>query len=156
MALLNYTTIKKPEETVSEIGQLLSQWGVSAIMTEYDGRQVSAVAFKIEIDGKPLSFRLPCNWRAVHQVLVTHNANRKRTKRNGYMQIEKRIDDSEEQSIKVAWRIIQDWIVAQMALVEVNMATVPQIFLPYVITRDGRTLAEKVFDEPEFLLGEGS
>lgn len=48
------------------------------------------------------------------------------------------------------------WIEAQLALVEINMVTVPQIFLPYAIMRDGRTLSEHVESDPGFLLGEGN
>jgi hypothetical protein len=148
MALLNYTTQKKPEDVISEIQQLLSKWGVQAIMTEYEGPQVAAVSFKMVVKDRPMAFRMPCNWRAVHQVLKNHNANRKR--RNG--RLEDKINDSEEHAIKVAWRIIQDWIIAQLALVEVNMTTVPQVFLPYTIMRDGRTLSEHVETDPNFLL----
>lgn len=151
MALLNYTTRKKPEQTLSEIQQLLSHWDVSAIMTEYDGRQVSGISFKMEVGGRTMGFKMPCNWRSVHEVLKSYNLNRKRIRG----ELQKRIDDSEEQAISVAWRIIQDWIVAQLALVEVNMTTVPQVFLPYAITKDGRTLAEKVLEDPGFLLGDG-
>ena len=152
MALLNYTTKKTPEQTISEIQQLLAQWGVSAVMTEYDGRQVSALSFKMDVGGRTMGFKMPCNWRAVHAVLVNYNNNRKRIR--GVLQ--NRINDSEEQAINVAWRIIQDWMIAQLALVEVNMVTVPQVFLPYAITGDGRTLSEKVLDDPSFLLGDGS
>ena len=155
MALLNYSTYKKPEETLAEIQHLLSKWGVQAVMTEYDGRQVSAVAFKMMVGAQPMSFRLPCNWRKVHEVLQNYNANRKH-KGTGYnRKLERRIDDSEEQAISVAWRIIKDWIEAQMALVEVNMVTIPQVFLPYAITGDGRTLSEKILDDPGYLLGDG-
>ena len=149
MALLNYTTRKKPEQTISEIQQLLAEWDVSAFMTEYEGRQVSGVTFKIEIDGQSMAFQMPCNWRAVHAVLQNYNENRKRVRGK----LQNRIDDSEEQAISVAWRILQDWIKAQLALVEVSMATVPQVFLPYAITKDGRTLAETILDDPSRLLG---
>jgi len=50
------------------------------------------------------------------------------------------------------WRIIQDWVIAQLALVEVNMTTVPQVFLPYTIMKDGRTLSEHAETDPTFLL----
>ena len=54
-----------------------------------------------------------------------------------------------QQAIWTAWRIIKDWIEAQLALVEV---TVPQVFLPYAVLRDGRALTEHVVDDPKFLL----
>jgi hypothetical protein len=45
--------------------------------------------------------------------------------------------------VRTAWRIIKDWVQAQLALVEINMVTVPQVFLPYAIMQDGRTLWER-------------
>lgn len=142
MSLLNYTTKKKPEETISEIQQMLSKFNVSAMMTEYEGRQVSAVSFRINVDGRDIGYRLPCNWRAVHEIFKTD-------KRVAHAMSK---DKFEEQAIKTAWRIIHSWMEAQLALVEVNMTTIPQIFLPYTIMRDNRTLAEHVVANPQLLL----
>lgn len=136
--LLNYSTKIEPEQTIGEIQRMLAEYNVSAMMTEYDGRQVSAVSFKMVVDGKDYPFRMPCNWRGVYEIINTHEypANCR----------------NEEQAIRVAWRILHTWIKAQLALVEVNMVTIPQVFLPYTITSDGRTLSEKVADNPQFLL----
>jgi hypothetical protein len=41
-----------------------------------------------------------------------------------------------------------------MALVETQMASTAQVFLPHAITRDGKTLSEKVAENPQFLLGD--
>jgi hypothetical protein len=54
--------------------------------------------------------------------------------------------------VRVAWRVIKDWMEAQLALVEIRMVTIPQVFLPWAIMRDGRTLAEHVETNPTFLL----
>ena len=150
--LLNYTTQTPTEQTISEIQKMLAGHNVTAFMTEYDGPQVSSVSFKINIDDKPMGFKLPCNWRAVQEIFKQKNANRKR--RNG--RLEDRIDESDAQAQRTAWRIIKDWVEAQLALVEVNLVTVPQVFLPYAIMRDGRTLAEHVATDPKFLLSAGN
>jgi hypothetical protein len=42
-----------------------------------------------------------------------------------------------------------------MALVETQMVTTQQVFLPYAVMGDGRTLSEHVASDPGFLLGEG-
>jgi hypothetical protein len=144
MGLKNYTTTIDPEQTISEIQRLLSDYGVSAMMTEYDGRQVAAVSFRMNVEGKDMAFRLPCNWRAVREVFSEQGITRGDLKHKDH--------DLDNQAIRTAWRIIRDWIDAQLALVAVNMVTVPQIFLPYTIMRDGRTLSEHVIDDPKFLL----
>ena len=151
MALLNYTTKIEAEQTIGELQRMLSKYGVVGMLTEYDGRNVSSVSFQLLINDRKVAYKLPCNWRAVLQVFKQLNANRKRV--NG--RIQDRIEDSEEQAIRVAWRVIKDWVEAQLALVEINMATIPQIFLPYTIMRDGKTLTEHIENNPGFLLGNG-
>lgn len=145
--ILNYTTTIEPEQTISEIQKLLSKYEIAGMMTEYEGRNVSAVAFKLVIDGKPLQFKLPCNWRAVREVFNKQGITSAKTKHK-----DKSLDN---QAIRTAWRIILVWIEAQLALVEVNMVTLPQIFLPYAVMRNGKTLGEHISDDPNFLLGDG-
>lgn len=144
--LLNYSTKIQPEQTIGEIQKMLSIHGVMAMMTEYDGRNVSAVSFKMNVDGKPMAFKLPCNWRCVQNIFKEPKHRSK---------LKCRMDEIDEQAIRTAWRIIKDWIEAQLALVEVNMVTIPQVFLPYAIMKDGRTLSEHVESDPGFLLGDG-
>jgi hypothetical protein len=146
MAILNYTSIIEPEQTIGEIQKMLSRHNVSAMMTEYDGPHVSAVSFRLNIEGRPMSFQLPCNWRAVLEVFHEQGIT------SGKLKHKDR--NIENQAIRTAWRVIRDWIEAQLALVEINMVTVPQIFLPYVMTKDGKTLYEKMVDS-NFLLGSG-
>jgi len=146
MAILNYTTIIEPEQTISEIQKILSRHGVTAMMTEYDGPQVSAVSFQIKVDGKPMGFKLPCNHRAVREVF----------REQGVTSVKHKDKNIDNQAIRTAWRVIKAWIEAQMALVEINMVTVPQVFLPYAIMKDGRTLSEHVQSDPGFLLGSGN
>lgn len=143
MALLNYTTKIGAEQTIGEIQKMLSKHGVMAMMTEYEGQNVSAVSFKMDVQGKPMGFKMPCNWRAVRQIFKEDPSIRN-TRLN-----------SDEQAIRTAWRIIHTWVKSQVALVEVNMVTIPQVFLPYAIMRDGRTLSEHVETDPGFLLGDG-
>jgi hypothetical protein len=64
--------------------------------------------------------------------------------------------ENRAQAVRTAWRIVKDWVEAQMALVETQMVTTQQVFLPYAIMKDGRTLTEHVEQNPAFLLGEGA
>lgn len=146
MSLINYTTKIPPEQTIGELQKALSKWGVSAMMTEYEGPQVKAVAFRMDIEGKQVAFRMPCNWRAVLELL-------KGPEYRGKLRLGK--DTIEDQAIRTAWRVILVWAKAQLTLVEINMVSIPQVFLPYAITKDGRTLSEKINDDPGFLLTAG-
>lgn len=147
MALLNYTSTIDAEQTIGEIQRLLSAHGVMAMMTEYDGRNVSAVSFKMNIEGQHIGYKMPCNWRAVLEVFHSQGITKGKLKHKDR--------DLENQAIRTAWRVILEWMKVQLALVEINMVTIPQIFLPYTIMKDGMTLAEKITNDPGFLLGSG-
>jgi len=56
----------------------------------------------------------------------------------------------------VAWRVVKDWIEAQLALLETKMVTLPQLFLPYAVTADGSTLYERIAQQPGLFLGAGN
>jgi len=150
--ILNYTTKIDVDKTVAEITKNLAQHGASAIMTDYDkDGAVVALSFKLILEGQNMGFRLPCDWRPVYEILTqgrkfNHWDEKKNTtQKKGYR----------EQAERTAWRIVKDWVEAQMALVETRMVTVPQVFLPYTVMRDGRTLSETVAQDPKFLLGSG-
>lgn len=145
MALLNYTTTKPAEQSIAEIQRLLVKHGVHAMRTDYDGPHIKAVSFALEIQGREVGFQLPCNWRAIAEIFKDP-ANR----RNARIGRDETWDD---QAVRVAWRIIKDWVEAQLALVEVNMVTVPQVFLPYAVGPNGRTLGEVILEDPSRLLG---
>ena len=38
-----------------------------------------------------------------------------------------------QQAVRASWRILKDWVEAQMALLETGMVTMDEIFLPYML-----------------------
>ena len=151
MGLLNYTTKIDADKTAGEITKCLSVHGASAIMTDYNDGVLAAISFGIELNGRKMGFRLPCDWKPVFAILTKGKKNphwdetRKR----------KWISDWEMQAVRTSWRIVKDWVEAQMALVETQMVTTRDVFLPYAVMKDGRTLAQHVETDPGFLLGDG-
>ena len=144
MPLLNYTTKVEASSTIAEIQQCLVAHGASAVLNEFDGEgYIISLSFKMNINGTSMGFRLPSDWRPVLKILEDDPKVPPR-----YL--------SQEQALKVAWRIIKVWIEAQMAIVETRMVKVEQVFLPYIVMKDGKTLAEKIIDDPKFLLDSGS
>jgi len=59
-----------------------------------------------------------------------------------------------DQAYRVAWRNILDWIQAQMALLEIGMAKIEEVFLPYMQDREGVTFFERM-EQRGFLLDSG-
>ncbi len=153
MGLLNYTTKIDPDKTAAEIARCLSMHGASAVMTQYDkpGGFVSALSFQIELNGRTLSFRLPCNPEPVFEILAKDSKIKRFHARYEAVQSELRL-----QAVRTAWRIVKDWVEAQMALVETQMVTTRDVFLPYAVMKDGQTLAQHVETNPAFLLGDGN
>lgn len=145
MALLNYTTKIDPDKSAQEIAKCLSMHGAQAVLTEYDKERgiVSAISFQILAGERKIGFRLPCDWKPVLEIM----------KRDPKIP---RTYKTELQAVRTSWRIVKDWVEAQMALVETQMVTTQDVFLPYAVMRDGRTLSEHVESNPGLLLGDGS
>lgn len=155
MALLNYTTKIDADKTAGEISRMLSRAGAAAVMTEYDKEEgyVTALSFKMRVGDQDVGFRLPSDYKPVMEILT-----KGKRKPPSWNERQLRSWESEwrEQAVRVAWRIVKDWVEAQLALIETRMVTTQQVFLPYAIMRDGRTLSEHVTADPKFLLGDGS
>lgn len=154
MGLLNYTTKIDADKTAQEIAKCLSMHGASQVLTEYDEKEglVKAISFAINMNGKKMGFRLPCDWKPVYEILKVQ----KDTGR--YMNSERKEKWESElrlQAVRTSWRIVKDWVEAQMALVETSMVKTEQVFLPYLVMQDGKTLSEKIASDPSFLLGDG-
>src|SRR3954470_24580725 len=153
MGLLNYTTRIDADKTAQEIAKCLSSHGASSILTDYQDGVLSAISFQITMGDQKMGFRLPCDWRPVFEIIT------KGKKRPPDWQEQRRAHFDSEwrlQAVRTAWRIVKDWVEAQMALVETQMVTAPQVFLPYAVMKDGRTLSEHVETNPSLLLGDGN
>jgi len=145
MALLNYTTQIEAIKTVGEIQGILAGHGAKSIKTDYTGDgQVEALSFLVLTPHGEVGIRLPIDPDAVLKVL---------TKQNSLGRVPRRFVNR-PQAIRVAWRIVKDWVSAQMAILETEMVRMEQVFLPYVITKGGRTLYEAMVDS-HFQLGTG-
>ena len=57
-----------------------------------------------------------------------------------------------EHAYKVAWRILKDWVLAQMAIVEAGAAQLAEVFLPYALQPDGKTMFEAFVEHQQKLL----
>ena len=79
---------------------------------------------------------MPVNYEAVYDVLTDEGLILKRD-----------TDRRKEQARRVAWRILKDWIEAQIALLESGMVEMEEIFLPYMLAGPGdRTLYKALVD----------
>ena len=105
MPILNYTTKVDVFSTLGEVQRILVAHGARKIVQDYDdGGRVIAVSFLIDTPLGKRAVRLPANVDAVFAVLQ-----------------QQKVKCDYAQAERVAWRIIKDWLEAQMAILEAKM-----------------------------------
>jgi hypothetical protein len=140
MPILNYTTSVSVDRTISQIQGILVAHGARAIMINYNAnREPESLSFVVPTAQGELPFRLPANVKAVEQIMFQERLA-------GYRK--------EGQPARVGWRILKDWVEAQMAIIEARMVTMEEVFLPYLIGKSNRTLYQ-VMQDSGFYLPEG-
>lgn len=123
------TTQIEAEKTSSEIIAILGKSGATHIVSQYDGGKIIGLSFFIEYNEHKLHFKLPVRYEPVLAIMKKDKHTPKRL-------------CNEEQAKRVAWRQIKRWIEAQMALVEVNMVDIKEIFMPYLVVKNNISLYE--------------
>lgn len=143
MPILNYTTSVDYDKTISEIQVILVKHGAVKITTDYLDKLPSSVTFCLPMNGTLVAFALPANYEGVLSAM-----KRDRKIKNSYV--------NKEQALRVSWRIVKDWVAAQMAIVDSELADMAEVFLPYAITKSGTTLYKELSSGNNFLLNSGS
>ncbi len=143
MALLNYTTTIAVEKTVGEIQARLARSGARSINIDYgpSGAPV-ALAFQIETKMGLMAYRLPADIEAVFRVLTQQNASGRVPRRFV----------TKDQAARVGWRILKDWLDAQLALLETRMASLDAIMLPWMIAGSGGETFYQLFESRQLAL----
>ena len=137
MPLLNYTTKIDIYTTIGAIQGMLVKHGAKKILQDYDDSgRIVAISFVINTPTGIRGIRLPANTNAVMEVLTRQKV------KCDYAQAE-----------RVAWRIVKDWVEAQMAILESEMVMMDQIFLPYMVNNQGETLYE-LYQKNQLMLEE--
>jgi hypothetical protein len=130
--IANYSTTVTARKSIGEIQGILVAHGAKHILMDYEQEMPVGLAFIVETPYGEVPFRIPANIDRVQAVL---NKQRVRTQ------------VSEEMATRVAWRILKDWVRAQMAILDTEMVTIDQVFLPYMeVGEKGKTLYEFMQD----------
>lgn len=127
MPILNYTTQISFDKTIGEIQKVLVKHGAHKIVTDYKDGLPTAVTFCLTINEILVAFSLPANYEGV---LAAMKKDR---------DVPARLCNP-EQALRVSWRIVKDWVEAQMAIVNARLADMAEVFLPYAVTNSGGTL----------------
>ena len=127
MPIANYSTTVTASKSIEEIQRMLVAHGAKSILLDYANGEPTGLAFIVNTQFGEMAFKLPANIDRVQAVL---NKQRVRSK------------TSKDMSSRVAWRILRDWVRSQMAILETEMVSIEQVFLPYMQNRDGKILFE--------------
>ncbi|MHB1131676.1 MAG: hypothetical protein ACYC4L_04740 [Chloroflexota bacterium] len=144
MPILNYTTSIAVEKTLGEIQAILARAGARSVLIDYSNGTPTAVAFIVPTQWGDQGFRLPANVEATWKALTKQSQSGKVPRRFA----------TREQAARVAWRIVKDWLEAQMAIIEAEMVTLAEVMLPYHVQPSGKTLYQAMEDR-RFALPEG-
>lgn len=139
MGLLNYTTKVPVNKTVLEVVGILSKSKAQSIMQRFDGAgNCTAIEFSIMTQFGQMGFRLPADPAPAIATLKRQALTR---------QIPSRFAGDVAQARRVSWRIVKQWVEAQLAIIELGMVKPEQVFLPYAINPNtGQTVYEMMIE----------
>lgn len=130
-APVNYTTKVPATRTCGEMQEMLAKNGASRIAVEYENGYPSGIMFALDTVLGTRVFELPVDIGRVEKML-------KKYRPTGGMSTTQ--FHTRDHAARVGWRIMKDWLGAQLALIESQMVDLNQVMLPYMKVDDGHTL----------------
>lgn len=153
MPLLNYTTEVEASKSRGEIMAMLQTGGVTAILLENNGAgEIEAISFRMKTFFGELGYRLPAN---VAAVTLAINEQIKSEGRGSYRRKRKiplNLMNNKEQAERIAWRIVKDWLEAQLAINTIGAAKLEQVMLPFAVDETGETFYSRLLTRGTLLL----
>ena len=149
---LNYTTKIAASRTVGECQELLAQAGADAVAVMYAERQPTGLSFQLSTAHGVRTFAMPVNIDGVAGML----AKMLRTDAPHVSRAELTKLASRDHAMNVAWRVIRDWLEAQLALIAADMASLDEVMLPYLQVEGRRTLYQAFVENERLALTAGS
>jgi hypothetical protein len=133
--ILNYMTTIAADKTLGEVQSVLSRNGANRISVQYDPDGVPVgLEFHIMTAEGERDYQLPLDLQAV--LLLLDRASRHREP--GGQRPLPASWVTKEQAARVGWRVVKDWVEAQLALVTVGLASLDEVMMPYQLVDDGQ------------------
>ena len=119
--------------------------GAQKILKDYDGAgNIISISFMIDTDKGIVPIKMPMNVRAVMQVINDQTEQYRKTSSGRIRIVPLSMKNDIEQAHRVGWRIIRDWLEGQLALIFLRMVKIQEIFLPYIVGQNGKTVYETI------------
>lgn len=134
---LKYTTSIPASQTIVECQSALAAAGAASVSVHFEDGQPAGLSFSLKTPHGRRDFTLPVNVDGMQAVLreaakpggALEALHTTRAKLNRYV--------SREHAANVAWRVIKDWLEANLALIDAQMATIDEVMLPYLMLQIG-------------------
>lgn len=130
---LNFSTRIPAKRTAQECLSLLAEAGADAVAAQYMAKQPVGLSFRLTTPGGKRDFAMPINVDGVHKMLQRADLG----SRSGPQW------RSRDHALNVAWRVVKDWLEAQLAIIAAEVVTLDEVMLPYLQVGDGRTLYQE-------------
>lgn len=140
--VLNYTTKVAASKSLSEMQAMLVKHGATRIAVDYADDAATGLTFSLPTPHGVRLFSLPVDVNAMEALLSV-------MKPSGGMGLA--AFRSRAHAERVAWRVMKDWLAAQLALIQTQMATLDQVMLPYLHVDAERTLYAAYVEREEAL-----
>jgi len=141
----NYSTSIPVERTITEIEKMLAKFGATKIMKEYDTEgNPNSLIFSILTDFGEMPVKLPIKTEKIQQVFREQVEQGLLNKKYGGGEW------AQAQAQRVGWRIIKDWLDAQMTLIKIHQTEIQEIFLPYAYDSKTNTTLYEQMKEKKF------
>lgn len=127
MAISFYTSDVAVAKTAGDIQALLARRGVARISTLYaENGEAAGLGFTLRTDYGIRDFEMPVRIDGVYAALAA-DASIPKSKR------------TREQAQRTAWRIAHALLVAQVALIDAELATLDELMMPFMVDGTGAT-----------------
>lgn len=148
MPLKNYTSTVPASQSQAHIEKCLVKHGAREILKLYDDdHRVIGFKFIVTIDAQKVPFHLPARVKRCEDVLYGETSSRTRPET---------LKKIPAQAERTAWKIVLDWVEAQMAMIELAQVDFMEVFLPYVWdARNEQTIYQAVHERGYRALLEG-
>lgn len=134
---LNYATTIDPSKTAAECIAILAAHKASRISMDLENGNPVGLAFAIDTPAGLRYYLLPANTSGAYLAL-------KDAWKKGLIQP---LYTERDHAARVAWRVLKDWLEAQLALIDMQMVEIEQVMLPYlVVDDDGTTVWQRYLD----------
>lgn len=139
MAFNNTYTTSPLENIIADIQKRLVAHKAQKIMYDYsEAGQLIGLSFGIMVNGRLMGVKLPARVKECEAIL----------RKEGLLNPNKK-----DHALRVAWANIRDWVKAQLAMIDLGMVKLEEVFLPYVL--DGEKTVYQIYEQKFNALPEG-